>query len=207
MGAKVSLSTRVASGENGVYRWTYELNLYKNPTVFLTVWKIFFFILLGIFGTVAAADLVSQGASVLPGTLRVFVFVLVGMTAVVGLSCLIYAWIMGGSYTVEFEMSEKGVSHRQVDFQAKKAKKLAAAAAIAGAASGNRAAVGAGMSARRTEMYSDFARIKKVKACPRRHLIKVDGTFSHNQVYAAAEDFAFVYGYIVSHCPNLKKKA
>ena len=33
---------------DGFYRWAYELNLYKNPTIIFLIWKIFGFILLGL---------------------------------------------------------------------------------------------------------------------------------------------------------------
>ena len=77
---------------------------------------------------------------------------------------------------------------------------------MAGAASGRIGTVGAGMNAQRTEMYSDFSKVRKVKAYPRRDLIKVNERFGHNQVYAAKEDFVFVKDYIVSHCLNIKIK-
>ena len=40
--------------EDGKYRWKYEMNMLTNPTIFLTVFKIFFYIILVgfiIFGT------------------------------------------------------------------------------------------------------------------------------------------------------------
>ena len=65
---------------------------------------------------------------------------------------------------------------------------------------------GAGMNAQRTEMYSEFSAVRKVKLCPRRHLIKVNGLLSRNRVFAADEDFAFVRDHIISHCSGLKNK-
>ena len=38
-------NTPVTQCEDGKYRWSYAMSLYKNPTIFLLVWKIFFFIL------------------------------------------------------------------------------------------------------------------------------------------------------------------
>ncbi len=61
----------VRSGKNitrcddGKYRWTYELNLFKNPTVFVTVWLIFFFISLGIAAIPCILDLVNRGMETL----------------------------------------------------------------------------------------------------------------------------------------------
>ena len=112
----------------------------------------------------------------------------------------------GRKYTVAFEMDEKGVLHRQIDAQAKKAKKLGLLAAALGAASGRFTAAGAGLMATRTELYSEFRRVRRVKAYPRRNLIKVNGLLSRNQVYAEPEDFPFVLDFILRHVPETAKK-
>ncbi|MGI6265292.1 MAG: hypothetical protein ACOYJY_07545 [Acutalibacteraceae bacterium] len=199
---------RLVRGEDGKYRWVCEISLWKNPTVFWLVWKILFFSFLGVFAFVFLIDL--DGGYVdwqrLFDGAKIFCLLLIGMTAVTGLGYALYAAIMGGKYVVEFEMDEKGILHRQTASQAKKAKQLGRATMIAGAASGRIGTVGAGLAAQRTEMYSDFSRTKKVKAYRRRRLIKVNGVLSHNRVYAVTEDFDFVYDFIITHCPNLKKK-
>ena len=198
------VSTNIIFCADGKYRWVYELRLFRNPTVFLMIWKIFFFLFLGIFAVTMLGDVIRWGVGALAENLRFLLYFFLGMTAVVGLGYAVYAAIMGGTYTVLFEMDEHGVNHRQVAPQAKKAKELGALAALAGAARGNFTTVGVGLNAQRTEMYSDFSGTRRVKACPRRHLIKVNGLLSHNQVYAEPEDFAFVKDYILAHCPNLK---
>ncbi|MBO4212582.1 MAG: hypothetical protein J5894_00535, partial [Clostridia bacterium] len=69
----------------------------------------------------------------------------------------------------------------------------------------NFSTIGAGIAASRTEMYSEFSKIKKIKVYPRRNLIKINETLEHNQVYAADVDFEFVKNYICEHCPGAKK--
>lgn len=196
---------RVTLCDDGKYRWTYEMSLFKNPTIFLLIWKIFFFLFLGVFSVVNISDFIKWGPEKVLENLPVLGYLLLGMTAVVGLGYLIYAAIMGGKYIVEFEMDEKGVNHKQIASQARKAKKLGRATMIAGAASGRIGTVGAGMNAQRTEMYSEFAKVRKVKAYPRRGLIKVNERLGHNQVYVAKEDYEFVSNYIVAHCVNIKQ--
>ena len=202
-------TSRVTQGEDGKYRWVYEMNLLKNPTVFLLVWKILFCLIAASF----VLNVLTQSGSDrfwwegFLTALKMYGLVTLGMTVLAGVSYLIYAAIMGGKYIVEFEMDEHGVNHCQTASQAKKAKKLGRAAMLGGAAAGSFGAVSAGMSASRTEMYTDFAKVKKVKAYPKRCVIKLAETLEHNQVYALPEDFDFVRDYIVSHCPNLKHKA
>ena len=200
---------RVTLYPDGKYRWTYEMSLFKNPTVFFLIWKIFFFIILGIFAVITVIDAVEWsgefGGRALEN-LKLFGIVAGGMTALVGISYLIYAAMMGGKYIVDFEMDGYGVKHAQTPAQAKKAKKIGQAAALTGAATGNWGAVGAGINAQRTEMYSDFAKVRRVKAYPRRGLIKVNALLGRNQVYAQKDDFEFVRDFIISHCPDLKKR-
>lgn len=197
-------NAREALSPDGKYRWTYSKSLFKDPTIFLLIWKIFFFILLGVFAFILLLGLIDGSLPSLRD-LAVFGYILLGMTLLVGVGYLLYALIMGGYYTVEFEMDEKGINHRQIAAQAEKAKKLGKATALAGAASGRIGAIGAGIGAQRTEMYTDFSKVRKVKTYPRRDLIKVNERFGHNQVYASKDDFVFVSDYIISHCKNVKR--
>lgn len=197
---------KITRSDDGKYCWTYELNLYKNPTVFVTVWLIFFFILLGITAVTCISDLVNWGPETLLDNLRFLLYFFIGMTAVVALGYVVYALIVGGRYIVEFEMDEKGINHRQIPSQAEKAKKIGEVTAMAGYLSKRPSVTGAGIMAQRTEMYSDFEKVRHVRPCPRRNMIKLNSPFSRNQVYAAKEDFPFVTDYILSHCNNLKKR-
>ena len=201
------VSPNITRFPDGTYTWTYEMSLFKNPTVFWLVWKIFFFILLGLFLVLNIVD-AAEWSDYFPdrflSNLTFLGYALAGMTALVGLGYLIYAAMMGGKYVVEFDMDERGVNHRQIMSQAKRARRIGAATVAAGIATGRPGTVGIGLNAQRTEMYSEFAKTRAVKLCPRRHLIKVSGLLNHNQVYAAPEDFDFVSGYILSRCPNLK---
>ena len=200
--------SRVTLGEDGKYRWVCSLNLFTNLTVFWIVWKIFFVIIVGIFTVVIIADVINfkdMYASRTLTNIKYTAFFIAGMTALSLIGYYLYSAMMGGKYTVEFTMDEKGITHSQIPSQAKKAKKIGAATALLGAASGNMAAAGVGVNATRTEMYSEFSKVRKVKPCPRKCLIKVNGVLNHNQVYTAKEDFDFVKDYIISHCDNIKK--
>lgn len=189
------ISERVKLFPDGKYRWRYDMSLFKNPTIFILVGKIFFFIMLGIFAFVTLIDALDGNGFIeaVKNNFKVFSIIFLVMFGIFIIAYLIYAAMMGGKYSVEFEMDEKGINHRQVEAQAKKARRLAKAAAMSGRP-------GLGVSASRTEMYSDFSKIKKVKVYPRRHLIKVNGTFDHNQVYACADDFEFVRDFIAANC-------
>lgn len=192
----------------GQYQWIYEMSLLKDPTIFFLVWKIFFWILVGIFGFTMLVDLLQGwGGEAILNSLRMLGYFLIGMTVLVSLGYLIYAAIMGGKYIVKFTMDEEGVNHEQIPAQAEKARKIGMITTAVGAMTGNFTTMGVGMNASaRTEMYSAFARVRKVKLYPRRGLIKLNGILKHNQVYVSKGDYEFVRDYILARCVNAKKK-
>ena len=198
-GSKVS--ENIYFCDDGKYRWIYEMSLFKNPTIFILVWKILFFIILGIFAFTLVMDAVSgdlDGERFLQ-TMKFLGYFLIGMTVVTILGYLLYAAIMGGKYIVVFEMDDRGVNHKQMPKQAKKAELIGLLTALAGVAAKNPTTVGVGLNSTRTEMYTEFERVRKVKAYPKRNLIKINQRLSHNQVYAEKEDYDFVYEFIMTH--------
>lgn len=202
------ISECISLYSDGKYRWKYEMSLIKNPTVFFTVWKIFFFLILaafviGFFASLGTRDFFWSGFLSLLGGIGIAIGV---MTVITALACLLYTAMMG-KYSVEFEMDENGVLHTQNPAQHKKAKKLSTATMIAGALSRRPGVMMAGrMSSAKTSSYSDFQRVKKVRASKAFSTIKVNETLEHNQVYTSKEDFEFVKNFIIDHCPNLKGK-
>ena len=181
--------TSISRGADGKYRWTYEMSVLTNPTIFLTIWKIFAIISAGIFAIIFLANI--GHADRLLGTLKFCVIFFAGMTAMVWLGCLVYSLMIGGKYRVEFEMDENGIIHRQSAEQAEKLKNAMKYSVRY-------------RTMTRTELSSDFSKVRKVKAYPRLNVIKLNEPFAHNQVYASDEDFEFVRQFIVSRCTNLK---
>ncbi len=201
-GKKVSESIMLCA--DGKYRWTYELSLWKDASIFLLVWKIIFFVILGIFALVFIMDIIEWGwkAENILDSLQFFLYFVIGMTVLLILGYSLYALIMGGKYKALFEMDEQGINHVQLPEQAEKAEIISALTVLAGLLSRRATTVGVGLTSARTEMYSEFSRVREVKAYPSSHLIKVNGRFMHNRVYATPEDFDFVLNFIKSRCPN-----
>ena len=109
------VTPNIAKGSDGVYRWMYELNLFKNPTVLITVYKVLlitFAIMLVFFFFISIPG--GNFAEQFIGMLKVLA-ILFGIFLVLGLiSYLIYAAYLGGKYIVLFEMNEYGVTHTQM---------------------------------------------------------------------------------------------
>ena len=189
---------------DGKYRWVYEMNMLTNPTIFLTVFKIFFWIILigwlvfGLFLYLIRGDVagfLAMGKAML--------IVLAGMAVLTALGVLGLAALYGGKYVVLFEMDEKEVKHIQLPRQVKKAEALGLITALVGLAAKRPTTAGAGLlAAGKTSTTSVYSQVRRVVARRAFHLIKVDQPLNHNQIYVPDEDFDFVYDYIKSRCKN-----
>ena len=198
-------SERVLLCEDGKYRWTYPMNMLKNPTVYFTVCKIF-----GILGAIAFVTAyigpVFRGDfSSIVHDLKWWGVAVLVFLAISALAYLIVAAMYGGKYIVQFTMDENGLLHDQIPEQKKKAKVLGGAVAGAGVLGGRpgRVAQG-GMIAAHTSLSSNFSKVRRIKAYPGRATIKLSEPFANNQVYTSKEDFDFVLNYLRQHCPNAK---
>lgn len=197
---------QVCKCQDGKYRWMYEMHLIKNPTIFLTVFKIFaYIILIGflVFGFFRYA--IHGDWAGLWGMAKAMVIAFAGMTVLTFLGVCLVAMMYGGKYIVLFEMDDKGIAHIQLPQQYKKAQVMGLIAALAGLATGTPSAAGAGLlAATRNKSVTNFTKVRSIKANRKWNVIKVNQRLFKNQVYVPDSDFDFVYEFINSHCPNVK---
>ncbi len=191
---------------DGKYRWIYELNMLTNPVILLTIWKIFFILIViqllfsflielfeGNAGGWFTDYLLSPGILIVPG-------ILFGLSII---AYLIVAAIYGWKYIVLFEMDENGIDHIQMQKQFEKAQGLAWLTAMAGFATNNFTTAGSGILAgSKSTSSSTFANVKKVIGQKSFHCIKVNEILEKNQIYIPDEDYEFVWNFITSRCPN-----
>ena len=195
---------------DGKYRWIYEFDMRKNPTILISVMRV---VLLA-YGIVMAVMLIIQLFESVMKTFREywnfykwFLVLLAVLLVTSVIAYLIVAGTFGWKYIVFFTMDEDGVENRPLKQQADKAKALSWLTVFAGIASGRIGTVGTGLiAASRSVSSSDFHNVRKVKAVRRRHVIYVNQLLGHNQVYAEDADFDFVKEFIAAHCPNAKIK-
>ena len=189
---------------DGKYRWAYEMNLLKNPTIFFTVLKVMM-ISIGIvwlFGLVIGLGDMK---------LDYFLFwtklsgVMLGVFVILTIIGVLITAAILGKYVVLFEMDEMGVTHIQMPRQVKKAEVIGLITALVGAMAKSPTTMGAGLlAASKTKSTSVFANVRRVKARRRLNLIKVNQLLDKNQVYVPDEDFDFVYDFIKSRCTKAK---
>lgn len=195
---------------DGKYRWIYEYQMLKNPTILITVMKV----LLLSFGIVLGFMTL---INLLDGSFRYWnqsdflsfysgFFILLCVILVLGaVSYLILAAIYGRCYQVLFTMDEDGVELMQMKKDFRRTQAIGWLTAAAGLATGNIGRIGTGiLAATRNSSSSVFEHVRKVKSVRRRHVIYVNQLLGHNQVYAGDADFDFVRNYILEHCPNAK---
>lgn len=192
---------------DGKLRWTYELNLYRNPVVMLVLIKVFSGILaaMWVFINMICLDDSDYWPDTFLSIGKVFLIAIPCVLALIGISYLIYALIMGGKYCAIFEMDDNGINHIQMPKQYEKAQIIGFITTLTGVLANNMSATGAGLlSMGRQSMYSEFASVRRVKALRSRDTIKVNGVLLHNQIYVPPRDFDAVLYFITSRCPKAK---
>lgn len=194
---------------DGKYRWVFDIYMLKNPSILFDV----YWVLLISFGIVWLIVMMMGGCAghmkladvwgITKGFLLLTaVFFVIGYVAY-----FFVAWNYGWKYSVLFIMDEKQVVHKQLPGTEGKARAIGKLTALAGAAGGKAGMVGMGiLVANRTSMTTSLDSVRRLVACRRMNLIKVNGLFSRNRVYVADEDFDFVYEFLSQHCPRVATK-
>lgn len=204
--AEAEVAPGIMLCRDGLLRWTYELSLWKNPTVLITLLKVFYGIIIGMAIFMGILIIGDGAAAAFTLVLQFIFFGIIAATLLIVLSYALYAVINGGKYCAVFEMDINGVKHIQMDRQFKKAQILSYIGILAGVMAGNLAAIGANMIAgSRQSMYSPFKSVKKVKAKRNRDVLYVNQILSHNQIYASPEQFDYVFDFIKEHCTSSVK--
>ena len=185
---------------DGTYRWIYELNLFRHPQVFFTIWKIFFFIFLAIFAITSVIDAIDWGRSLwesIAEAAPMYGYLMLGATGLTAIGYLIYAAVTGGKLDVFYEMNEQGIKQKQIPRRAGNPRVRAEAEA------GLRSDRISSMAVTEYDTYTDFSRVKKGKIYPISRFIKLKEGLNPDRIYADKEDFDFIKDFIVEHCREL----
>jgi hypothetical protein len=202
---KQQVSPGVVMGEDGVMRWVYEMNMWKNPTLVITIWKILLLAALAPAILVFFLNLGDGIGSALLAFVKIMVIVAGIVTVLMLLAYPLVALMNGGKYCVMFEMDDKSVKHIQMQKQFKKSQILAMIVSLAGMMSGNAQTAGAGLLAgSKQSTLSSFEKVKSITVNEKRHVIYVNENLTKNQVYVDTADFAFISNAIINRCNKAK---
>ena len=196
---------------DGKYRWFYELNMWKNPTIFISVLRVFGMtavILLLIFCVIS---IFTDGIDGLVNMLKLFtdnpipiLLFLIFFIVLIIMSYGILAIMYGGKYIVLFEMDDKGIRHSQQSGQFKKAQAIAWVSTFASVARGDViGGIGRGLYlGTNNSTYTTFADTTKCRARRKLRDIQLSEGLMQNHIYASDEDFEFVLNYITERIPE-----
>ena len=201
------LTDRVQLCPDGKYRWTYEVNLYKNPSMFYDLMKVVGISLGFVFAIIIFA-LIYNGIDWdgLMNALWGFMWVCVGFIVLCLIGYWIWAAISGGRYAALFVMDEESVTHEQMPKTMKRGQVIGAIGMLMGMVSSSPGTAGASILAASINAWkSDFKTVRRVIPKRRRHLIKVNELFTKNRIFVEnKEDYEFVLDFIRQRCPRLK---
>lgn len=206
---------RVTLCEDGVYRWSYVMDMWRNRYMIRLAWKIIV-PLLGILLLFVAAMalknaqyLMRQGVAreelmfYLRGDL-ISVYIVAGLLAgILLLTELIYAvcaLAMHGKWRLRFEMDESAVALVRNPGTMETLNALGAVAAIVGLAAGKpRGAlrVGNTLAMANNTGTSRFECTRRVKQVRRYDLLDLREWFGMNQIYVPPEDYEYVRDFIL----------
>ncbi len=201
----MELSERVTLYDDGFYRWLYEVDMKKNPVIFLTVLKIVGLCLCIPLFLIVFLSVRSEGtfSSLLQDLLPFLISMAVILLITIG-SYWYVSHLYGGKYCIVYEMDENGVRFSQVKQQFEKQQVIAKFATLTGALTGNVGLAGSGLyNMYNNSAYSDFKKVYSVKSYRDNDVIKVDSLFLFNQIYVNKEDFDLVDRFIREHCPRI----
>ncbi len=199
------VSPGVVMGSDGVMRWVYEMNMWKNPTLVITIWKVLLLAALAPALLVFFLNLGDGFGSALLAFIKIIGIVVGIVTGLMLLAYPLVAILNGGLYCVMFEMDDKSVKHTQMQKQFKKSQLLSMVVILAGVVAGNIQATAAGILAgSKQSSISCFEKVKSITVNEKRHVIYVNENLTKNQVYADTVDFAFISNSIISRCKKAK---
>ena len=188
----------------GKYIWGYELDLFRNPVVLKLILKIICLCFLGVYLLSCILSLGNRGfffSGILENT-KVFTALTAFVLVLTLIAYFIYAKLMHGVYCVVFEMDENGIKHTQFDKQADKAGMLSMIEMLAGISANDPGLTGIGMMQYgHTSIYTDFRKVKMIKADRSSNTIILKYGLHNNQIYVGDEDYDEVLAYIRNNCP------
>ena len=190
--------------DDGVYRWVYVYDLWKNYTVILEIEKIFILTamvimiiqgLLGIREKGIVRRLVSaaQEAGV----------ILAVMSGLLLISYPIYGLLSKGKYCVLFEMDDRSIMHTRMEKEVKREDLVEWLWAANEILDSRLLSTGLSIAtASEASIETVFADVRKVTVSRKGKTITLRCRITRNQVYVPDDEFEFIRDFILERCPK-----
>ncbi|MBQ6373802.1 MAG: hypothetical protein IJJ45_04865 [Clostridia bacterium] len=189
---------RVTLFDDGVYRWSYVMDMWRNRFLFHLMLKV----IAVVCGGAVAFVLVALGPSLTPAAVG---WCALGVAGVMALAAGIYAicaCVMHGAYRLCFEMDGEMVELVRSAATRQRNEAMAAIAVAIGLAvnrPGEALRTGLTMNAVNAAGRTFFSSVTRMRVHPEYQVIDLREWFGMNQIYVCDEDFAFVRDFIRDH--------
>ena len=194
---------RVTLGEDQVYRWSYDMDMYRNHYLRNVLLKVF-----GAICLVSWAFLLLLFAKDSRLSLSVvFITLLIfgGFMLLVLAGYYLAAVIMRGQYHLRFEMNDEAVLLVRKESTERMMQNMALITMMAGRAAGKPVrglASGAAIQTGAASGLTFFREVRSMKERPRYDAFNLRSLTGGNQIWVGPEDYAFVRDYVRSRIPE-----
>ncbi|MCR5407693.1 MAG: hypothetical protein K6E61_01115 [Bacteroidales bacterium] len=200
------IGERVRLCEDGKYRWTHPLDLKKNPTILILVYKLFgIFFSIPLLYLVVRAAIEGDWAWAWDNSIKIWLIVMAVFAVIVYLSYRIVVGLYGGKYIVHFTMDSGQLTYRQDAVQEERSRKFGLLVFLVGLVSEEPSTMGQGMYLASGSVHTaPLDKIRRIRPCRSQQLIKLSQGLFQNRVYVQDEDFDRILDFLRQHCPNAK---
>ena len=199
-------TARMTQGEDGVYRWYFDMDMFENKSMLYMLEKVNLFTFLGVsIGGALLIMAVEGNASFARGILLIGLALGALMALLYWIGFYIFAGLKRGNYRIHFAMSEEGIelvwSDRLKEGFALGGKVLS----ITGAAIGSRMVRGRWRPTLNEVSSVPFSTVIRIRRYPRWNLLDLSVPGGKFQVYADNADIDWVESYILSRTRSAKR--
>lgn len=200
-------TARVTQGEDGVYRWYYDMDLYQNKSMLYTLEKVNLFLFLGVsIGGSLLIRAVEGDAAFARGILWIGLALGALMAFLYWIGFYIFAGIKQGNYRIHFAMREDGIElvwpDRLKEGFALGEKVMSAT----GSAIGSRSVRGRSRPSLEEVSNVSFSQVIRCRSYPKWNMIDLSVPAGKFQVYVGSDDFAWAEAYIHERVPERVKR-
>ncbi|MBP5279119.1 MAG: hypothetical protein J6Z03_01425 [Erysipelotrichaceae bacterium] len=199
------MSDRVEYCDDGKYRWSYRVEMYKNPAIFQTVViaaGISFLFPLVALGIIFALE--GNFLNAMRDLIPIFFYIGLALIVIVLFSYWIVGKYYGGNFVFLYEMDEEGIRFYQSKEDSEKTKNISDLAFLTGMVTKNYGLMGVGMGDNSTA-YSRFSKIYSISANRKRELITLHSFFLFNQIFVPEADYDSVLHFMEEHSGKIAK--
>lgn len=183
---------RVAQGDDGVYRWSYDMDMYRNHYLRNVLLKVF-----GVISFVCCAFLLFLFAKDHNLTREIALTILLifaGVMLLVLGGYYLAAVIMHGKYHLRFEMNEEAILLVRTPSTQAFMDAMADISSLTGRGAAARTAAASGL--------TYFSQVRSLKEHPDYHAFNLRTLADGNQIWVCPEDYPFVVDYVKSRIPE-----